>query len=56
MNTPENSGYVKRILKDFSLSIKLQVVVEIETGKIGRLEAHLKYGIHSISTIIQFSI
>ena len=54
MNTPDNSGYVKRTQKDYSLSFKLQVVEEIETGKIGRLEAHLKYGIQSRSTITQW--
>ena len=54
MYTAENSGYVKRTQKDYSLSFKLQLVEEIETGKIGRLEAHSKYGIQSRSTITQW--
>ena len=54
MNTRDNLGYVKRTQKDYSLSFKLQVVEEIETGKIGRLEAHSKYGIQSRSTITQW--
>lgn len=54
MNTSENSGYVKRTQKDYSLSFKLQVVEEIESGKLGRLEAHLKYGIQARSTITQW--
>ena len=37
MYIPDNSGYVKRIQKDYSPSFKLQLVEEIETGKIGWL-------------------
>lgn len=51
METPLKSGYVKRTQKDYSLSFKLQVVEEIESGKLDRLNAHLKYGIQARSTI-----
>jgi len=51
MKTPSKSGYVKRTQKDYSLSFKLQIVEEIESGKLDRLNAHLKYGIQARSTI-----
>jgi transposase-like protein len=51
MNTSENMGYVKRTQKDYSISFKLQVVQEIESGEIGRTEACHKYGIQAKSTI-----
>ena len=44
MKTPLNIGCVKRTQKDYSLSFKLQVVDEIESGQLDRLNAHLKYG------------
>jgi len=51
METPINIGYVKRTQKDYSLSFKLQVVEEIESGQLDRLNAHLKYGIQARSAI-----
>lgn len=51
MNTSENTGYVKRTQKDYSISFKLQVVQEIESGELGRTEACHKYGIQAKSTI-----
>jgi transposase-like protein len=54
MKTPLNSGYVKRTQKDYSLSFKLQIVDEIESGQLSRLNAHLKYGIQARSTITQW--
>ncbi|MEO9952130.1 MAG: IS3 family transposase, partial [Nonlabens sp.] len=51
METPINISYVKRTQKDYSLSFKLQVVEEIESGQLDRLNAHLKYGIQARSTI-----
>jgi transposase-like protein len=51
MKTSVNTGYVKRTQKDYSLSFKLQVVDEIESGQLDRLNAHLKYGIQARSTI-----
>ena len=54
MKTSENTGYVKRTQKDYSISFKLQVVEEIESGQIGRLDACHKYGIQARSTITQW--
>ncbi|WP_298489463.1 hypothetical protein [uncultured Maribacter sp.] len=51
MKTPVKIGYVKRTQKDYSLSFKLQVVEQIESGELDRLSAHLKYGIQARSTI-----
>src|SRR5690606_1348890 len=51
MKTPETTGYVKRTQKDYSISFKLQVVQEIESGQLGRSEACNKYGIQAKSTI-----
>ncbi|MFG6686703.1 transposase, partial [Mariniflexile sp. HNIBRBA6329] len=54
MKTPENSGYVKRTQKDYSISFKLQVVQEIESGQLDRSDACHKYGIQARSTITQW--
>lgn len=44
--------YVKRTQKDYSLSLKLQIVKEIESGNLGITECCNKYGIQSRSTIV----
>jgi transposase-like protein len=54
MKTSENNGYQKKTQKDYSLSFKLQLVHDIETGRLDRLNAHLKYGIQARSTITQW--
>jgi len=54
MKLSVNPIYRKRTQKDYSLSFKLQVVEEIESGQLDRLEAHLKYGIQARSTITQW--
>lgn len=54
MKTSANSGYVKRTQKDYSISFKLQVVGEIESGQLDRSEACHKYGIQARSTITQW--
>jgi transposase-like protein len=51
MKRSENTGYVKRTQKDYSVSFKLQVVQEIESGILKRTEACHKYGIQARSTI-----
>ena len=45
------TNYVKRTQKDYTMSFKLQVVSEIERGKLTRVQALSKYGIQSGSTI-----
>lgn len=54
METSENQRYKKRTQKDYSLSFKLQVVQEIESGQLNRLDAHLNYGIQSRATITEW--
>jgi transposase-like protein len=51
MKTSEKSEYVKRTQKDYSVSFKLQVVQDIELGKLRRTEACHKYGIQAKSII-----
>lgn len=48
--------YVKRIQKDYSLSFKLAVVREVESGAIGNRAAMLKYGIQGHGTITEWRI
>jgi transposase-like protein len=54
MKTSVNAEYVKRTQKDYSISFKLQVVGEIESGQLDRSEACHKYGIQARSTITQW--
>lgn len=54
MKRSENSGYVKRTQKDYSLSFKLEVVQEIEQGFLTRSQARDKYGIQAGSTITRW--
>jgi len=44
--------YFKRTQKDYSLSLKLQIVKEIESGNLGITECCKKYCIQSRSTIV----
>lgn len=46
--------YVKRTQKDYSLSLKLQIVKEIESGKLGVSDCRKKYAIQSRSTIVSW--
>lgn len=43
--------YVKRTQKDYSMSLKLQIVSEIEQGILTRREAQIRYGIQGRETI-----
>lgn len=47
-----NTNYVKRAQKDYTLSLKLQVVKEVETGELSTKVAQRKYGIQSRSTVM----
>ena len=42
--------YVRRSSKDYSLSFKLEVIQEIESGELGIKEAQHKYGIQGNAT------
>lgn len=52
MKKKHESGYVKRTQKDYSMSLKLQVVKEIESGHLSTRAAQRKYGIQSRSTVV----
>lgn len=48
----ERVNYVKRSQRDYSLSLKLQIVQEIERGELSTTGAIRKYGIQARSTIV----
>lgn len=50
----KDRGYVKRTQKDYTMSFKLQVVHEVESGELSRQGACRKYGIQASSTITQW--
>jgi len=49
-----NNQYLKRSQKDYSLSFKLAVVREVESGAIGTRAALRKYGIQGHGTITEW--
>jgi transposase len=46
------SNYVKRTQRDYSLSLKLQIVQPIERGELSTRAAQRKYGIQARSTVM----
>ena len=48
------TNYVKRIQKDYSLSLKLQIVQAIEQGELSTTQAQRQYGIQSYSTVLNW--
>ena len=52
MENLQESRYVKRTQKDYTMSFKLQIVQEIERGELSTHAACRKYGIQSRSTIV----
>ena len=46
------TNYVKRTQKDYPLSLKIQVVKEIESGELSTKAAQRKYGVQARSTIV----
>lgn len=52
MKELSQSAYVKRTQKDYSLSLKLQIVQAIEAGSLEIKECTKKYGIQSHSTVL----
>lgn len=50
----EHFSYVKRSQRDYSMSLKLQIVGEIERGELSATSAQQKYGIQGRSTIINW--
>ena len=51
---PENSSYVKRSQRDYSISLKVQIVQQIEQGELSTSGAQRKYGIQSRSTVVNW--
>jgi transposase-like protein len=49
-----NSNYLKRTQRDYSISLKLQIVKEIERGKLSISQARKSYGIQSRSTVVNW--
>ncbi|HUH50691.1 MAG TPA: transposase [Flavobacterium sp.] len=54
MKNQEERGYIKRTQKDYSMSLKLQIVQEIERGTTSIGQVKKDYGIQSRSTIVQW--
>lgn len=54
MEKREKVVYVKRSQKDYSMSFKLEVVEEIESGLISTSGAQRKYAIQSRSTVVNW--
>jgi transposase len=50
----ENTYYLKRTQRDYSLSLKLQIVQQIERGKLSVTQAMTNYGIQSRSTVVNW--
>jgi transposase-like protein len=49
-----NAIYVKRSQRDYSMSLKLQIVQDIERGGLSTKSAQRKYGIQARSTIMNW--
>ena len=54
MENPYETSYVKRTQKDYPMSLKLQIVQQIEQGKISISQVKKDYAIQSRSTIVQW--
>lgn len=52
MKDKQEDAYVKRSQKNYSMSFKLQVVQEIEKGRLSTTGAQRKYVIQSRSTVV----
>lgn len=48
------TNYVKRTQKDYPLSLKLQIVSEIEQGKLSTTQATKTYGIQCRKTVVKW--
>ena len=54
MENTQESRYVKRTQKDYSMSFKLQIVQEIERGKLTVSEATKRYEIQCRKTVVNW--
>lgn len=48
----EETNYVRRSQRDYSTSLKVQIVREIENGHLSTVAACRKYGIQARSTVV----
>ena len=53
-NMNNNEIYKKRTQKDYSMSLKLQIVQEVESGQLSTTGAQRKYGIQARSTVVSW--
>ena len=54
MEASQETRYVKRTQKDYTMSFKLQIVQEIEQGHLSITEAVKKYGIQCRKTVVEW--
>ena len=54
MKNSQEPRYIKRTQKDYSMSFKLQIVQEIEQGKISISQVRKDYGIQSYATVLSW--
>jgi transposase-like protein len=54
MKKHEETHYVKRTQKDYTMSFKLQIVQEIERGKLTSTQATQQYGIQCRKTVVEW--
>ena len=54
MEKHEETRYVKRTQKDYSMSFKLQIVQEIEQGQLTTTDATKKYNIQCRKTVVEW--
>lgn len=54
MKEKSNHEYVKRTQKDYSMSFKLRVIQEVDSGELSVSGAQRKYGIHHSDRRIQY--
>jgi transposase len=54
MEKHEETRYVKRTQKDYSMSFKLQIVQEIERGQLTVTESTKTYGIQNRTTVVNW--
>lgn len=50
----ENTNYAKRTQRDYSMSLKLQIVSDIERGNLSITQVRKQYGIQSHATVLNW--
>lgn len=56
MESSQETRYLKRTQKDYSMSLKLEIVQEIERGELTVSQSTKKYGIQCRKTVVQWLI